>query len=169
MSQFKVVFLSEHGDLRSFVITWAYQCGEKLREHWSIDSPLVRAIEFLLSPQGIFYKSRLVWAGDDALPELEGVNFYHIGDMYVNQYKRYYQRLPADLPEYRYIVNHTKRRYVDKLDSGIHPLPLLTYESETIEYDGQGKDLCSTWARDIISMENFVPEHYEKLEFTPSA
>jgi hypothetical protein len=75
---------------------------------------------------------------------------------------------------YPYIINHTKKQYVDirknkstdiqEYDENhlrIHPLPLLTRESEVGsggDYRGVGDEDLGIWARDKISMESKVPD-----------
>jgi hypothetical protein len=49
---------------------------------------------------------------------------------------------------------------------GIHPLPLLVSEGNGSgggDYFGHNQDLCGTWARDIISVEDSIPEDYKEL------
>jgi hypothetical protein len=163
---FKIVFLSEHGDIRIFIQPGSYNSGVKLLEHCYIENPLVKAVEFLLSPEGMMYKSRIVWAGDYAEPESdeepdeEGCepNLYWLAERDVNMFKNYTGATP-DVEYCQYIVNHTKRSYVDKGScSEIHPLPMLTMEGEYPD-----EDIYGIWARDVISMERSVPEGYEKL------
>ena len=171
---FKIVFLSEHGDIRIFIQPRTYESGVKLFEHCYIENPLVKAVEFLLSPEGMMYKSRIVWAGDYAEPESdeeadeEGCepNLYWLAEREVNMFKNYTGKTP-DIEYCRYIVNHSKRSYVDKGVANlsdphtINPLPMLTMEGEYPDEDY--KDLYGIWARDVISMERSVPEAYEKL------
>jgi hypothetical protein len=56
---------------------------------------------------------------------------------------------------------------VDKTKSkSIHPLPLLICEGNGRgggDYDGSNYDLCGTWARDVISMEETIPDNYIEL------
>ena len=64
----------------------------------------------------------------------------------------------------RYVVNHTKRAYVDmsKLstrDYALHPLPILTADGNGLgggDYNGS-YDRVGEWARDVITMENMCP------------
>ena len=62
---------------------------------------------------------------------------------------------------FRYIVNHSKKLFVDKekLTSNIHPLPLLTCEGNGRgggDYGGSS-ELVGSWARDVISVERLAP------------
>ena len=65
---YKVIILADNEDntkefIRFFIDIWD---GLKLIEHSYINSDFLNAIEFLLSPEGSLYKSRIVWAGDYA-------------------------------------------------------------------------------------------------------
>jgi hypothetical protein len=70
MGQYYIaIILGEKGTkefIRFAISSFAYACGSKLAEHSYIGNPFVEAVEYLISPNGIFYKSRLVWAGDYA-------------------------------------------------------------------------------------------------------
>jgi hypothetical protein len=110
--------------------------------------------------------SRVVWAGDYADNEKgKSKNLYSISDNLSNL-----QSHPPsnDTLIYKYIVNHTKKMYVDKCKSksNIHPLPLLISEGNGNgggDYTGDNVELCGTWARDIISVEKEIPENYLEL------
>jgi len=142
-----------------------FECGSKLMEHSYIDNPFVCRFEQLIGNQGIFYKSRIVWAGDYADKEKNSND-----NLYYNMSQ---EKQSISLPEfqiyYRYIVNHTKKEYIDKerLPSKIHPLPLLVCEGNQRgggDYWGKNSDLCGTWARDVISVENDKPsDKYSEL------
>lgn len=81
-----------------------------------------------------------------------------------------------DMSEFRYIVNHDKKEFVDKTkvpdikgEKGwkIHPLPLLTCESNGRgggDFRGADKRI-GTWARDLISVEQEKPADFEELIF----
>jgi hypothetical protein len=169
MGQYYVVIIlgnkPEHGEPEVFRYHLSPYAGSKLTEHSFIKNEFVKTIEGLICPSGIFHKSRIVWAGDyadneDQLPK----NLYTI-----IQNKTYSQMLSTiDAGMYRYIVNHTKKLYVDKenSESNIHPLPLLVCEGNQRgggDYWGNNSELCGTWARDIISVTNEQPLGYEEL------
>ena len=163
-----------------------YGCGSKLMEHSYINTKLLNTVEYLLSKNGNFYKSRIVWAGDYAEYEYEDkdaeepTNLYYLSE----QYSSYQGVVEGDMSDYKYVVNHTKKLYVDKFESNqndedneenkynkytnkIHPLPILVSEGNGKgggDYDGNNSHLCGTWARDVISMEKTIPDGYEKLE-----
>ena len=82
----------------------------------------------------------------------------------------------------RFVVNHTKREYVDceafyrsmlgKSSLGeewvMHPLPLLTAIGNGQgggDYYGVNNDKIGCWALDIISIEETAPSDYERKDF----
>ena len=168
---YKVIFLSDIKYKVEIIRAWLSPCsynnGCKLTEHSYINNDLVNATEQLLSPNGMFYKSRIVWAGDYADTEnVTRQNLYHMVDnkkpYYIEPLKQFY----------RYIINHTKKEYVDKLklidtDELItHPLPLLVSEGNGKgggDYNGQNQEMCGRWSRDIISVENNFPDEYSEI------
>jgi hypothetical protein len=144
-----------------------YGDGLKIMEHSYIGNNFVGAFETLIqeNPQ------RVVWGGDYAEPcrnrktntSKRCKDKNKVNPIVPNQDK--YQK------EYPYIVNHTKREYVNKNGlkeikgwdgAKIHPLPLLTSEGNGGGGgDFFGKDpnkLVGSWARDVISIEkaNFL-------------
>jgi len=162
-----------------------YQQGAKIMEHSYIGNELVSLVEYLLSPLGMFYKSRVVWAGDyaDSEPQTRQ-NLYHAAPepQLLFSYCRDFFRQQ----DYQYIVNHTKREFVDKQrclkqqsakDMNnedciiVHPLPLLVCEGNGRgggDYCGPGEDDCGRWARDVISLERSKPSSEKGyVEFIP--
>jgi hypothetical protein len=163
--------------IRLYIKPHYYNVGAKLMEHSYLGTGFMKIIEGLIGPQGIFYKSRLVWAGDYAKEDLDSEsdedcgNLYHLTES-VDNYKKCYTSVVSDVGYYRYIVNHTQKMYVDKekciLEEAynIHPLPLLTSEGNGRgggDYRGSNEHLCGTWARDTVSMENTIPDDYNEL------
>ncbi len=162
--------------IRLYVKPHDYCQGAKLMEHSYCGNDIMNVIESLISQTGMFYKSRLVWAGDyanieESVEDDEDVgNLYHLAQNDENTGKSF--RYTVTNPQYyRYIVNHTKKTYVDKehrnsedepdQDYKIHPLPLLTSEGNGAgggDYRGNNEHLCGIWARDTVSMETTVPE-----------
>jgi hypothetical protein len=174
---YKVVILSESGE---FIRVWIYPSyGIKLMEHSYQDTTFMKAIEHILSVQGMFYKSRIVWAGDYAPEEKEKEkidastdekqNLYHLASEENPIHKDkmlLLTKIATDpLP---YIVNHSKKLFVDKTKvKDIHPLPLLVSEGNGNgggDYYGTNEELCGTWSRDIISMDSTIPDGYTELE-----
>ena len=173
MGQYYVaVILDESGKIiRTFLDSSQYNNGAKLTEHSYIGNQYMTAVESLLSPEGMFYKSRVVWAGDYADPEPELGATLH--DLALEEFNFGKASCVAkkDMEPYRYIVNHTKKLYVDKNlehnDFGYHPLSLLTAEGNGRgggDYKGQNADLVGQWARDVLSVEREFPEGYTELE-----
>jgi hypothetical protein len=131
----------------------------KLMEHSYIGNEYMLAVEHLLSRKGMFYKSRLVWAGDYADKEPEGENLYTLSD----------DKEPfctkSDVNSHKYIVNHTKKQYVFK-GTTIHRLSLLTAEGNGSgggDYYGINYELVGIWARDVISMEDEIPDGFTEF------
>ncbi len=173
MGQYYVaVILDETGKIiRTFLDAHQYNNGSKLTEHSYIGNQYMTAVESLICPEGMFYKSRVVWAGDYADPESDqGVPLYELAMNEQNKGKASYVAM-KDMEPYRFIVNHTKKLYVDKNlehdDFDYHPLSLLTAEGNGRgggDYKGQNMDLIGTWARDVLSVEREFPEGYTELE-----
>jgi len=140
--------------------------GAKLTEHSYLCNPSVNAFEYQLTKEGMFYKSRVVWAGDYADNE-EGINknLYHITEEYPNKYLSIKEK---DMKEYFYIINHSKKQFVDKRKhSSYHPLPLLTAEGNGRgggDYSGKSEELVGIWSRDLISIEKDKPEGFDEFE-----
>jgi hypothetical protein len=158
--------LSKQEFIRMFMQSYNYNNGSKLMEHSYINNEFVSAFEYQLTPDGMFYKSRVVWAGDYADNEKDqDQNLYLIANSETNENKR--SNAPVkDTSEYKYIINHTKKQYVDKTNMVIHPLPLLVVEGNGRgggDYNEKNKDLVGSWARDVISVEKEEPFEYIKL------
>jgi hypothetical protein len=165
-----VVFLADKKIQKEIIRAWVcshtYMQGSKLTEHCFINNPMMFAVEQLLCPRGMFYMSRIVWAGDYATnEENSNKNLYTLSneneDLLIGV-------KPVDTSCYKYIVNHTKCLYVDKTHSknNIHPLPLLVAEGNGQgggDYYGKNKNMCGTWARDTISMEEVYPDGFTEL------
>jgi len=167
MGQYYIaVILAEDGTyVRAWLSSYAFNNGSKLMEHSYLDNPFVTALENMIGPDGMFYKSRIVWAGDYADNE-QGKNV-NLHSMMIEDDNK--QCIPKKRDEsFRFIVNHTKKIYIDKsiLVSDIHPLPLLTAEGNGRgggDYNGEYKEDCGSWARDVISMEKDPPVDYIEI------
>ena len=142
-------------DKMESLYTHDYGTLAKLMEHSWIGNSFVNIAEYMLSPKGDWYKNKFVWAGDYADEEESGNNLYNDAkEIKLNDY--------PEESSGRYIVNHTKKEYVDKDivpedEEGwkVHPLPLLTCEG-----NGRGggdyreeNEFIGIWARDEISIE----------------
>jgi hypothetical protein len=163
-----------------------YGIGSKLMEHSWLGNNFVRTFETLLMPNSPYHKSRVVWAGDyaDGEPQfniigddgkVKETNLYDLCDN--NNKITPNEVLYTENREnpYRYVVNHTKKLFVDKWkiedtddNWGIHPLPLLTCEGNGRgggDFRGEG-DLIGSWARDVISVEFEKPKkRYKEIIF----
>jgi hypothetical protein len=155
-----------------------FTCGSglKLMEHSWLENKFVQTIENLLTEGQPWYKTPIVWAGDyaDNEKDFDG-NLYDLCSDDLKTTKAG-KKLPK---KFRYIVNHTKKEYVDKTkvpggkgewaDWKIHPLPLLTAEGNNRgggDYRGEDPNgLIGSWARNIISVETTPPEGYNELVF----
>ncbi len=155
---YKAIILAEN---EVFIRAWLdsfmhNQNGSKLLEHSYVGNAFMLAIEHILSSEGQFYKSRLVWAGDYADVEPNGMNLYEMACEKEPLYRE------GPVVSHPYIVNHTKKEYVIKPRKGaFHPLSLLTAEGNGRgggDYHGNGT--VGRWARDIISMEDEIPEGF---------
>ena len=154
-----LVILAEKSDkeyIRTYLDPSMYYNGVKLTEHSYIGNNFMTIVENLIGPNGMFYRSRIVWAGDYADAEPNSEN---------NLYKMCETKTPLERTEpivsYAYIVNHTKKVYIKK-KGDFHPLPLLTAEGNGRgggDYDGPNMDMVGTWARDVISMEKDAPDY----------
>lgn len=150
--------------------------GLKLMEHSYIGNPVLNAVESLLTPKGSWYKTRIVWGGDyaDGEPDRELDEY----DRHPNWYQIMETEGTKLIPptrsvrgKYKYLTNHDKKVVIDltgvKKDGGgwkIHPLSLLTAEGNGLgggDYSGNDEELVGTWARDVISLEDHIPEGYD--------
>jgi len=151
-----------------------YNNGLKLTEHSFMKNNFVNTFEYSLTPGQRFHKSRVVWAGDYADPEEGGEkNIYSMCDEY-----SMIECGEKDTTEFPFIVNHTKKLFVNKgkvpnksygLQEGytLHPLPILTAEG-----NGRGGGdylsesmLVGSWARDVISVEKEMPAEFIEIIF----
>jgi len=179
---YKVILLAENADpesepevIRLAISPHSYRQGAKLMEHSYVGNDLVNLVEYLISRQGPFYKSRIVWAGDYAVSEGGDVrrNLYHVAEAR-EDWLMFSLPKGFDNSALRYIVNHTTKEYIDKSKCkadqhglNIHPLPLLVSEGNGCgggDYRGRNDDMCGRWSRDYISMETDVPSGVTELE-----
>jgi hypothetical protein len=169
MGQYYVaIILAEKVDgQKEFVRVWLssydYANGAKLTEHSYTKNEYMNAVEYALSENGPFYRSRLVWAGDYADNEAGSDENLH---RRCQSKPSYQPMVPPNQPTNRYIVNHTLKEYVDKQGRYFHPLSLLTAEGNGRgggDYSGSCEDLVGRWARHIISVEQEAPSDYTEL------
>ena len=160
-------------DANGWILTWmAPGFGAKLMEHSYLRNEGVCTFESELTPEGRHHMSRVVWCGDyaDAEPGL-GKNLHLICN---ERNDLMLQTTIKNTDEYPFLVNHTKRQFVDKskVPKGgpglkIHPLPLLTCEGNGRgggDFHGESP-LIGSWARDVISAEKTAPAEFTELAF----
>ena len=164
---YKCIILAEKGTdgedeyIRTHVNPHMFGEGAKLIEHSYHGTEFMQTVEHLLCYGGPYYKSRVVWAGDYADKEPDSdENLYSSIPEDNNGYVG-----PTGKHDYPYIINHTKKLYVMKINM-FHPLPILTAEGNGRgggDYHGEDEDLVGTWARDVISVGMHAPEDYTML------
>jgi len=141
-----------------------YSNGGKLLEHGYVGNNFMEAVEAQLMPKSPFFKSRLVWAGDYADAEPDGVNLYYTAH---ENKELFSEKQPStDMP--LYVINHSKQVYFLKTSRKIHPLCILTAEGNGRgggDYHGLDEELAGTWARDVISVEHTPPSDYTLKKF----
>lgn len=167
---YKAACLNDFGNkINGWVLPHDYQSGLKLMEHSWMLNDFVNSVESLLSSGSDWYKKSIVWAGDYA--DNEDNTETNIFSLCVENKKKKPKVIKP--MEFRYILNHTKKQFVDKLkvpeNDGwmIHPLPLLTCEGNGRgggDYRGES-DIVGSWARNKISVDNYVPEDFTELVF----
>lgn len=183
---YKPIILTRTGkNVKAWMYSHDYKNGLKLMEHSWIGNEFVSTFESLIMPGGLGYKKPIVWAGDYADPEPETVKTPE--DKGINLWdkakdsKKIRPQEGQPPATFRFIVNHTKKEYVDKSkvkgqkmkwDSTdhtwtIHPLPLLTCEGNGRgggDYHGDCQ-LVGAWARNVLSIEKNAPEGYKEIKF----
>jgi hypothetical protein len=163
----------EHETVKLWMYSHKYDNGLKLMEHSYQGNNFVSTFEKELTRRGNHYKSRVVWAGDYA-DEETGLKIIHEEKEYdANLYSlcnddNEITPKVSSTDDYPYIVNHSKKLFVDKTKvsdipdwegTKIHPLPLLTCEGNGRgggDFRGEN-DLIGSWARDVISVEKESP------------
>lgn len=159
--------------------------GAKLTEHCYIKRDgtpatwILKVVEGLLRPGSEWYQKSIVWAGDYADHEKDVEDNESKYNLYYMPDKKYViDSEPIKCNALRYVVNHTKKEYVDKTKvpeakgNGFiyHPLPLLCAEGNGRgggDYYGPDPNgLVGRWARDLISMEGMCPNsEYREIVF----
>ncbi len=171
------------------LLSYDFGNGAKLMEHSWVHNGFVQAVEYLLSKDK--EGTRFVWAGDYA-QKYSGFteNLFTIGaegkcrkglaelfkdgvlenDKDFLGYDCYQIKNPKD---YKFVINHTKKQFVripeyNKDEHTIHPLPLLTAESNGLgggDYWSEvGKEHVGSWKYDKISVGDEVPKGFTELK-----
>ena len=166
---FYAVILDEQGNIVVWMSPQSYDNGLKLTEHSFLGNTFVSTFEFGLSPLGVYHKHRVVWAGDYAPREPEKKTNLH---QECNEYNCIQPKV-KDTTNYRFVLNHSKKKYVDKSNipakngCTLHPLPLLTAEGNGLSGGDYHRysPLIGSWARDVISVEEEKPTDFEEILF----
>lgn len=157
--------------IKQWMYSWDFNAGSKLTEHSWIESKFVKTFESLIynNPQ------RVVWAGDYA-DECKGrkTNVYsRCGDK-TKVEKTNDNIWELSVLDSLFVINHTKKQFINKINvinnNGwrVHPLPLMTCEGNGRgggDYLGED-EIVGTWARDLISVSDKVPDGFTELKFT---
>ena len=154
-----------------FINIFCHEGGSKFLEMAYKNNYFMLRMEKLLSPGNLWYKQRVVLAGDNANNEKnhqvnlfgltipESVSDYksdvtaqniNPDTSLINCIKEYC----AKEDEFRYIINHDYFQYVDKEKSTtkIHPLAILLEEGYI--------NSTRLWSRQRISVQNNIPENF---------
>jgi hypothetical protein len=164
-----LVLADKSNAVKGHLYSHEFSNGLKLMEHSYIGNYFVEAAERLLA-FGSWRGKRLVWAGDYGdLKLYDKCN-------YANNSKSEVVNYHSKMDDYHFILNHTKRLFVDKRKapmskSGwsdgmtVHPLPLLTADGNGRGGGDYHKDNhhVGTWAKHRISIANEVPKGYKEL------
>jgi len=172
-------------DKREFIKPHDYGNGAKLMEHSYIENTLLDTVEHLFSPKGHWHKTRFVWAGDymdeglfiEPLAQKGNIRALFPKEDTLYEYASEHFKTISEKKSYdptlRFIVNHTKKEYVDKekvrtgeYDMKIHPLPLLTSSGNGRgggDYHDDSSPYVGSWAGDVISMETSIPDGYKEI------
>lgn len=148
-----------------FIDTFRHEGGCKLLEMCYLNNYYMLRMEKLLSEGGLWHRQRVVLAGEYAECEKGSLikmtlNLYNLCDSdagaqnmnptvtveeCINDYC-------TEKDEFRYIVNHDTKEYVDKEKcKHIHPLAFLIADGENNHFNEFGR-----WAKQRISVEKTV-------------
>jgi hypothetical protein len=155
-----------------FIEIFSHEGGSKFLEMAGVNNYYMLRMEKLLSPGGLWYKQRVVLAGEYAKNEKN--HPVNLSTLTLSQSETDYKtdvtaqninpnttadncikKYCAKKDEFRYIVNHDTHQYVDKQESTtkIHPLAILLEE---------GYNNCGEWSRQRISVQNDIPDNFMK-------
>jgi hypothetical protein len=125
---------------------------------------------------GEWHKTPIVWAGDYSDAVRGELTYYDMCDRTDEGEHIAKELIPKPLTqkqakEFRFIVNHTKKEFVDKTkvpsNDGwqIHPLSLLTSAGNGRgggDFRGEN-EFVGTWAADVISVEKEIPADFKEI------
>jgi hypothetical protein len=194
MGQYYIaVFLNSDGRIVGYVQPFY---GSKLMEHSYLKDETMTVVEGILHKENY----RLVWAGDYADPEeydftideknillkylnesnnnnevtelqTDAYNLYGICGVTNNDYIDNEIKTIDRKVYYRYIINHSKKKYIDKSTLSdnnnnyfiINPLSILTADGNGRgggDYKGYNKQYAGCWIKDVITVDNIIPNEY---------
>ena len=154
-----------------FIHIFCHEGGSKFLEMAYKNNYFMLRMEKLLSPGNLWYKQRVVLAGDNAeneknrqvnlfaltIPESESDYKTEVTAQNINPETTVDKMIAeycTEKDEFQYIINYDTCQYVDKqkCTTKIHPLAILLEEGY-INYPG-------LWARQRISVQNDIPENF---------
>ena len=157
-----------------FIEIFCHEGGSKFLEMARVNNYYMLRMEKLLSRGGLWYKQRVVLAGEYAKNEKNHeVNLHiltlsqsdtgYITDVTAQNINpntsrdKCIEEYCAKENEFRYIINHDTFQYVDKqkCTTKIHPLAILLEE---------GYNNCGEWSRQRLSVQNDIPENFTEYE-----
>ena len=161
-----------------FIEIFCHEGGSKFLEMAGVNNYYMLRMEKLLSQGGLWYKQRVVLAGEYAKNEKNHEVNLHILTLSQSdtEYKsdvtaqninpnttrdKCIKEYCAKENEFRYIINHDKYQYVDKqkCTTKIHPLAILLEEG----YNNTGE-----WSSQRLSVQNDIPENFTEYELDES-
>jgi hypothetical protein len=166
-------------ELNECVCSHDFDNGLKLMEHSWIGNNFVNVVEKLIAKDGAWFGKPLTWGGDYA----------EEGDVNPDTYG--FNKIVPEVTEkhyFRFLINETKKSFVDldkvpitdtwvnpddatdTYDYRIHPLPLLTCNSNGRgggDFHGDdANDLIGSWAGEVITVSDDQPSNeYTELIF----
>lgn len=166
-------------DDKQWLYTHDYDTGQKLMEHSWIGNEFVGVVMNLMLKGGLWFKKRIVWAGDYYGDQEGEIDHWrnHDSDSDKIRPKLF---MDKETQKKAKLVNHTKKLYVryDEMPEAegigggwiVNPLPLLTACGNGRgggDYHDQypDQDKVGSWAGDALSIEMTVPKSkwYKKL------
>jgi hypothetical protein len=161
-----------------FIEIFCHEGGSKFLEMAHVNNYYMLRMEKLLSQGGLWYKQRVVLAGEYAENEKNHeVNLHvltlsqsdtgYITDVTAQNINpnttrdKCIEEFCTKENEFRYIINHDTSQYVDKqkCTTKIHPLAILLEE---------GYNNCGEWSRQRLSVQNDIPENFSEYELDES-
>lgn len=150
--------------------SWDVNCSAKMCDQAFMDNLYTAIIKSMIFKHPMC----VVWSGDYADPEQgteknlqEVARRQKISEDETKRAITIHQRM-------HYLVNHSKKVYFnyaliepDEYGFRLDPLPLLCAEGNGRgggDYFGDNKEQTGIWARDLISIEENIPEGYGEFE-----